>query len=103
MVDLKLAETLLAANRSDQFEEAYNLCKDYPINELRFNSDKFYYAELLAQLCDKMGKKEEAKEYAKAAIEISKITEPQFNRHKTVGIINATNNQLQTLERIVRK
>jgi hypothetical protein len=50
-----------------------------------------------------MGKKEEAKEYAKAAIEISKITEPQFNRHKTVGIINATNNQLQTLERIVRK
>lgn len=103
MVDLKLAETLLAANRSDQFEEAYNLCKDYPINELRFNSEKFYYAELLAQLCDKMGKKEEAKEYAKVAIEISKITEPQFNRHKTVGIINATNNQLQTLERIVRK
>jgi len=103
MADLKLAETILTSDKSDQFQEAYNLCKEYPRDELRFNSDKFYYASLLARLCSEMNKKEEAKEYAKAAIEISKITEPQFSRHKTVGLVNARDKQLQTLQRILNE
>ena len=43
---------------------------------LTFNYNKFYYADLLAQLCDKLNKTDEAKKYAKIALEISKITEP---------------------------
>ncbi|NOT51099.1 MAG: hypothetical protein HOP10_07455 [Chitinophagaceae bacterium] len=101
--DLKLAETILNSNQSNKLNEAYKLCKDYPLDELTFNNDKFYYAELLAQLCDKMNKNHEAKEYAKIAIEISKITQPQLSRHKTIGLVHATDNQLRTLEQIINE
>ncbi len=101
--DLKLAETILIANHSNKFNEAYKLCKDYPVDELTFNNDKFYYAELLAKLCDKMNKNDEAKEYAKIALEFSKITKPQLPRHKTVGLVHATEVQLRTLEQIINE
>ena len=65
-----------------------------------FNSDKFYYSVLVAQLCDRLNKRDEAKDYALKAIEILKITEPQFNRHKTVGLVRTTDTQLRTLEQI---
>jgi hypothetical protein len=101
MADLKLAETILNSDQSNKFEEAYNLCKEHPVDELTFNSDKFYYAELMAHLCDKMNKTDEAKYFAKSALEISKITKPQFARHKTIGIPSASTNQLRTLEQII--
>ncbi len=98
--DLKLAETILTANWADKFDEAYSICKNFPLDKLTFNNEKFYYAVLVAQLCDRLNKKEEAKDFALTAIEISKITEPQFNRHKTVGLVRATDRQLRTLEQI---
>jgi tetratricopeptide (TPR) repeat protein len=100
---LKLAETILLANWTNKFDEAYNICKNFPIKEITFNNDKFYYAVLVAQLCDRLNKKEEAKDYAEPAIEFSKITEPQFNRHKTVGLVKATDKQLRTLEQIANE
>ena len=101
--DLKLAETFLTEGKSEKLQEAYSICMNYPKSQLTFNSDIFYYAELTAHICDKLNKKEEAKELAKSAIEISKITEPQFYRHKTVGLVNATERQLRTLEQIVNE
>lgn len=101
MADLKLSETILRSNQRDKFEEAYQLVTSYPISELTFNDSKFYYAELRAQLCDAINKKAEAKEFAKAAIELSKITEPQFSRHKTVGLVKASERQLRILEQIL--
>ncbi len=101
MADLKLAETILRSNQMDKFEEAYELVISYPISELTFNDSKFYYAELRAQLCDAINEKAEAKEFAKTAIELSKITEPQFSRHKTVGLVKVSDRQLRTLEQIL--
>jgi tetratricopeptide (TPR) repeat protein len=98
--DLKLAETILTAGKTDKLDEAYRICKNYPVSELTFNNDKFYYAELVAHICDELDKADEAKDYAKTAIEISKITEPQFYRHKTVGLVKASDKQLRTLEQI---
>lgn len=100
IADLKLAETILTANWTDKFDEAYNICKNFPLDKLTFNSEKYYYAVLTAQVCDRLNKKDEAKDFALTAIEISKITEPQFNRHKTVGLVRATDKQLLTLEQI---
>ncbi len=100
IADLKLAETILTSNQIDKFEEAYKLCKEYPVSELTMNNERFYYAALTARLCDKMNKKEEAKDYATTAIKLSKIKEPQFSRHKTVGLVNATDKQLRILEQI---
>lgn len=102
IADLKLAETILTANWTEKFEEAYNICKNYPLHKLIFNREKFYYTALMAQICERLNKKEEAKEFALAAIEISKITESQFTRHKTVGLVNATDKQLETLEQIAK-
>jgi len=101
--DLKLAETFLTEGKTEKLQEAYSICMNYPKSQLTFNSDIFYFAELTAHICDKLNKKEEAKEFAKSAIEISKITEPQFYRHKTVGLVNATERQLRTLEQIVNE
>ena len=101
LADLKLAETILGSNQTDKFKEAYRIVIDYPISELTFNDSKFYYAELRTQLCDAMNKKSEAKEFAKTAIELSKITEPQFSRHKTVGLVKVSERQLRTLEQIL--
>lgn len=101
--DLKLAETYLTANKVEKFVEAYKIGKKFPNKELTFNSDKFYFTELMAHICDKLGKQDEAKEYAKTAIELSKITEPQFYRHKTVGLVRVTEQQLRTLEQIVNE
>ena len=100
IADLKLAETILTANWADKFDKAYKICKDFPLKTLMFNSDKYYYSVLVAKLCDRLNKKDEAKENALTAIEISKITEPQFNRHKTVGLVKVTDTQLRTLEQI---
>lgn len=101
LADLKLAETILRSNQTDKFEEAYQFVSDYPISELSFNDSIFYYAELRTHLCDAMNKKAEAKEFAKRAIELSKITEPQFSRHKTIGLIKVSERQLRTLEQIL--
>jgi hypothetical protein len=101
IADLKLAKTILRSNQVDKFDEVYQLVSNYPTSELIFNNDKFYYAELRAQLCDTMNKKEEAKEFARIAIELSKIVKPQLKRHKTVGLAKASEKQLRTLEQIL--
>ena len=99
MADLKLAETIFRSNQTDKFEEAYQFVINYPISELIFNNDKFYYGEFRAQLCDAMDKKSEAKEFAKTAIELSKITEPQFSRHKTVGLVKVSKDNYEHLNK----
>jgi hypothetical protein len=101
LADLKLADSILKGNMVDKLEEAYELCKDFPTESIIFNSDKFYHAALSAHVCEKTNKKEEAKQYAKAALAYASIIEPQFSRHKTVGVVNATDIQLKELEYIV--
>jgi hypothetical protein len=100
IADLKLAEIILASNQAVKFEEAYKICKEHPVGELFWNSYKFYYSALMARLCDKMTKKEEARNFAATAISLSKIKDPQSPAQKRIGLINATNIQLQILEQI---
>ncbi|RKS42569.1 hypothetical protein BC962_3236 [Gillisia mitskevichiae] len=106
LADLKLSETLLKSKKSDKFQEAYLLATDKfekTGGELNMNSDKFYYAELMANLCNIMNRKEEASQYAKDALELSKISAPEFTRHKTVGLIKASIEQIENLNEIVKK
>lgn len=100
IVDLFLAKTILRSNQTDKFDEAYQIVKDYPTSKLLFNNYIFYYLELGDQLCNALGKKSEAKEFAQRAIELSKITEPQFSRHKNVGVVTASESQLGLLREI---
>jgi tetratricopeptide (TPR) repeat protein len=106
LADLKLSETILLSNQEDKFQEAYELSTskfDETGGRLMLNDQKFYYATLMANLCLRMGKSEEGSEYANSALQLSTITEPQFNRHKTVGIIEADTNTLERLKKIKEK
>jgi len=100
MAKLRLARTILLSNQTEKFEEAYQLVTSFPVSELLFNCYRFEHAELAAHLCAKMKKNAEAKEYAKNALELAKITEPDFSRHKTLGLVHASDEQLEALKKI---
>ena len=104
LADLKLCETILNSEQVEKFEDAYQMAtKKFKATggSLMMNSDKYYYADLMANLCYKMKRKDEATEFAQSAMELSKITEPQFNRHKTVGKVNVVKEKIDRLKRIM--
>lgn len=106
LADLKLCQVILESEQSEKYNNAYEIATEKfekTGGDLMMNSDKFYYADLMANLCQKMDRKDEASEFAISALELSNITEPQFNRHKTVGIIKAKFEQLKRLEKIKEK
>lgn len=106
LADLKLCQVILESEQSEKYDNAYEIATikfDKTGGDLMMNSDKFYYADLMANLCHKLDRKEEASEFAISALELSKITEPQFNRHKNLGLIKAKSEQLNRLERIKEK
>ena len=98
--DIKLARTILKANWNDKLLEAYNLCKKYPVKKLVFHDEEFAIYEAFALLCYKLDKKDEAKEYAQKALELSKIKKSRFKYHKNVGLVKATDEQIKMLEQI---
>lgn len=71
LADLKLAEALFNINKANNLEQAYDLVIKYPVELLRINSHKFYYAALAARICQLLNKKAEALDFAKTAIVIS--------------------------------
>ena len=104
LTDLKLCETILKSKQTEKFEEAYQIATEKfnaTGDSLLMNSDKYYYFDLMANLCYKMNRKDEASEFAQSAVELSKITEPQFNRHKTVGIVKVVKEKIERLKRIM--
>ena len=103
IADLKLADVILTTNLQDRFDEAYEICKNYRIADISLNSDKYYYFELSALICNVLGKKEEAKEYAKKALKMSRVTEPQFRYHKNVGLVDTSEEQLTRLKKIANE
>jgi len=104
VADIKLVDTILKLSEKEKFEEAYNLLTvdfEKTGGSLTLNDDRFFYARVFAELCDKLGKRDEAKQYAVKALEISKIVEPQFARHKTVGLVRTDKETLDRLTKIV--
>lgn len=106
LADLKLSETILISDQEEKLQEAYELSTskfDETGGDLLMNDQKFYYATLMANLCLRMGKLDEASDFANSALQLSTIADPQFNRHKTVGLIEADTNTLERLKRIKEK
>ena len=88
MADLKLAETLLKSNLDEKLQEAYQLVKAYPTDQIKLIENKFYFTSLAAQVCDALHKTDEAKEYAITAIALPRIIKPAI---KQQGNTNARN------------
>lgn len=101
LADIKLCEVIVLTNQKDKFEEAYQIgTEKFDKSMLLMNNAKFYYTYIMANLCYVMEKRDEAYEFADMALELSEITEPQFKRHKTVGLVKATKKQLKKLKKI---
>lgn len=100
MTDLKLAEAILYSNVEDKLEQAWQLVINYPVSLLKFVAAKYYYAELAAQVCDAMGKKEEAATFAKSALELLKKANTPLAKNRSAGGKKSTGRQLRTLQEI---
>ena len=100
LADLKLAETIVKSQQSKKLEEAYQYVIQYPFSNFKFNNNKFYYAELAAHVCDLLDKKEEAKSFAKTAIQLSVEVRHPLNRYKLAIGNKDLSNQLPTLNEI---
>jgi tetratricopeptide (TPR) repeat protein len=102
VADIKLVNTILELDLRDQFDIAYKLLAvdfEKTGGSLSLNDDRFFYTRVIAELCDKLGKRDEARQYADKALEIAKKIEPQFNRHKTAGVVRTDK---ETLDRLVK-
>jgi tetratricopeptide (TPR) repeat protein len=102
VADIKLVETILALDQTDKYHVAYQLLTDDFKRtggsfSMSMNADRFFYSRVAAELCYRLGKKSEAKIFADNALELAKITEPQFSRHKTVGLVTASKQMLERL------
>ena len=98
--DLKLAETIVKSLQHAKLQEAYQYVIEYPVANIKFNNNKFYYAELAAHVCDLLEKKEEAKDFATTAIKLSTEVRHLLNRYKTaLGNLDIAK-QLRTLTEI---
>jgi tetratricopeptide (TPR) repeat protein len=100
MGELKLAKTILKSNQADKFDEACKYLIKHSKTAFTFNNERFYFAELGALLCEKMKKHEEASVFARKALELSRVTAPDFSRHKDIGLVDASEHQLKTLRKI---
>ena len=106
IADIKLSRTIFESNQQNKFEEAIKIATEkFEMSDgsLMMNANKFYYAETLALLFSKMNKIEDAKYYAKQAIELEINKEPQFSRHKTVGIANVDKGRIEKLKKIINR
>ncbi|WP_067139607.1 hypothetical protein [Oceanivirga salmonicida] len=102
LADLKLCELILLTNQKDKFKEAYKMgIEKFDREYLSFDNEKFYYNNLMANLCYAMNRKNEASKFASIALELSKITRPKFSRHKMLGLVNATEEQIEKLKMIL--
>ena len=103
IADIKLAEVIYKSNQTAKFTEAYKYILKFPKRELKslLNSEKFKYYELGALLGEALETKEEAKAFALQALNLSKITEPDFSRHPTIGLIKTTKSQIAKLKKIL--
>lgn len=106
LADVKLADLILSTKQTDKYGYAYNLITvDFKKTGglVHLNDSKYYYYLTCARLASRLGLIEDSKEFAKIAFDLSKITEPQFLRHKTVGIVKAKKHDLKELENIMIK
>lgn len=82
MADLKWAEAIIKSNQADEMDAAYELVMQYPQALLKLNDYKFYYAELAANLCQRLDRKEEADTFTAAADALLNTTKHLVSRFK---------------------
>lgn len=104
--DIKLAETIINAGKSDVYLELYKLLTDQfrqTKGQLILNDELFRYYSALAKICIALEKREEAKEYAQKALRLAEIKEPQLDNYPQMGIIKVSKDELTKLNDILNE
>jgi len=102
--DVKLAETIIKAGKSDDFLAMYHLLTDEfkkTGGALTLNDDIFRYYSVLAKISDAIGKKDEAKAYAQKALQLTEITKPQLDDYPRLGVVTVDKEELGNLKSIL--
>jgi tetratricopeptide (TPR) repeat protein len=103
IVDIKLAELIIESKQAEKYEEMFKILTDNfkeTNGDLTFNDEKYRYFKALALLLFNLKKIEEAKEYAKMALQLSNIKDPQLDKHPQVGIIQTQEGEIELLKQI---
>jgi len=106
LADVKLADLILTTEQKDKYNYAYKLItEDFTKSsgDLGMNDSKYFYSLTRSRLAWRLGFKSDSKDFAKLALDLSKITEPQFPRHKNVGLVKAKNEDIKELEKIIKE
>jgi hypothetical protein len=106
LADIKLADLILYTNRSVKYNFAYTMItEDFKRTggNLGLNDSQYFYALTRSRLAWRLGYTKDSKDFAAFALDLSKITEPQFSRHKTVGLVKAKNDDIRELEMILKE
>lgn len=106
LADIKLADLILITEQKVKYDYAYKLItEDFKKSngDLGMNDSKYFYSLTCSRLASKLGFNTDSKDFAKLALDLSKIIEPQFPRHKTVGLVKAKNEDIKELEKILNE
>jgi tetratricopeptide (TPR) repeat protein len=100
---LSLANMVVENDLTHLYETAFDLIADPEFEEAPFDSHRFEHARLITELAYRLNRRELASKYAEHALMLVKTrTEPEYPRHKQVGLISATERQVRRLEEIAR-
>jgi len=102
--DIKLADLILSTNQSQKFEYAYNLIVEDFMNtdgSLDINDIIYFYALTRSRLAWRLGNKDDSRDFANIALDLSRVDVPQFPRHKTFGLVKANVDEISELEQYI--
>jgi len=67
------------------------------------NDSIYYYSLTRSRLGWRLGYHSDSKEYARIALNLSGVIDPQFPRHKTVGVVKSKKQDIIELEKILNE
>lgn len=99
--DLALAELIVAADWEEQFDEALYWLDHYFETNDPFPSTRFRALLAEAQIADRTGRADDARQFASAALGLLSDNRAPFPRHPDVGLIETDEATFRELERLI--
>lgn len=100
----KLAKAIFLSGQKEKYREAkqlvYGLMTE--ARQPKFNSSRFECFLILARLSKALSEPEEASIYAKKALRLAAVEEPQFPRHPAVGLVRPDEKTLDEVKQLAQ-
>jgi hypothetical protein len=98
---LGLAALILDTAQDSKYEEMEVLLDSLdPTSDLALRNAQFKWSVLRARLATRLGKQEDARQFASAGLRLAELDEPQFPRHPDVAQIQPEDAALDELRRL---